>query len=268
MTFLIQQTLLFAVPLMIVALAGVFAERSGIINLALEGIMIFGAFVGVYFVRSVQQAGWFAQAKADGNWLALQGFALLAMLVAACGGSNAEAISTDNGGKIMQSENKTNSSKALVVYYSRSGNTEALARMIGNETGADMFRVTTVTPYPEVYRETTELARAERDNNARPAINGRVENMADYDVVYIGVPNWWSTMPMPMFTFLEQYDLSGKIIVPFVTHGGGGVANCVSDLKKAVPGATVLDALVVSGGNAQNAQSDVSAWLKRLGLVK
>ena len=121
----------------------------------------------------------------------------------------------------MQSENKTNSSKALVVYYSRSGNTEALARMIGNETGADMFRVTTVTPYPEVYRETTELARAERDNNARPAINGRVENMADYDVVYIGVPNWWSTMPMPMFTFLEQYDLSGKTIVPFVTHGGG-----------------------------------------------
>ena len=146
---------------------------------------------------------------------------MLAMLVAACGGSNAEAISTDNGGKIMQSENKTNSSKALVVYYSRSGNTEALARMIGNETGADMFRVTTVTPY---------------DNNARPAINGRVENMADYDVVYIGVPNWWSTMPMPMFTFLEQYDLSGKTIVPFITHGGGGVANCVSDLKKAVPG--------------------------------
>lgn len=129
---------------------------------------------------------------------------MLAMLVAACGGSNAEAISTDNGGKIMQSENKTNSSKALVVYYSRSGNTEALARMIGNETGADMFRVTTVTPYPEVYRETTELARAERDNNARPAINGRVENMADYDVVYIGVPNWWSTMPMPMFTFLDE----------------------------------------------------------------
>ena len=177
---------------------------------------------------------------------------MLAMLVAACGGSNAEAISTDNGGKIMQSENKTNSSKALVVYYSRSGNTEALARMIGNETGADMFRVTTVTPYPEAYRETTEVARAERDNNARPAINGRVENMADYDVVYIGVPNWWSTMPMPMFTFLEQYDLSGKTI----------------DLKKAVPGATVLDALVVSGGSAQNAQSDVSAWLKRLGLVK
>ena len=87
MTFLIQQTLIFAVPLMIVALAGVFAERSGIINLALEGIMIFGAFVGVYFVRGVQEAGWFAQAKADGDWLALQGFALLAMLVAAIMGA-------------------------------------------------------------------------------------------------------------------------------------------------------------------------------------
>ncbi len=87
MVVLIQQTLLFAVPLMIVALAGVFAERSGTINLALEGIMIFGAFVGVYFVRVVQQAGWFAQAKADGDWIALQGFELLAMLVAAVTGA-------------------------------------------------------------------------------------------------------------------------------------------------------------------------------------
>ncbi len=86
MTFLIQQTLLYAVPLMIVALAGVFAERSGIINLALEGIMIFGAFCGVYFVNVVQQAGWFAQAKDNGNWVALQGFEILALLVAAlCG---------------------------------------------------------------------------------------------------------------------------------------------------------------------------------------
>lgn len=83
MTFLIQQTLIFAVPLMIVALAGVFAERSGIINLALEGIMIFGAFVGVWFVRAVQEGGGFVAAKEAGNWLALQGFMLLAMLVAA-----------------------------------------------------------------------------------------------------------------------------------------------------------------------------------------
>ncbi|MCC8049115.1 MAG: ABC transporter permease [Clostridiales bacterium] len=86
MTFLIQQTLLYAVPLMIVALAGVFAERSGVINLALEGIMIFGAFTGVFFVNVVQQAGWFAAAKDNGNWVALQGFEVLAILVAAlCG---------------------------------------------------------------------------------------------------------------------------------------------------------------------------------------
>lgn len=194
--------------------------------------------------------------------------AILAMLVAACGGSNAEAISTDNGGKIMQSEKQANNGKALVVYYSRSGNTEAVSRMIGNETGADLFRVTTVEPYPEEYRAATEQARAERDSNARPAINGRVEALAAYDVVYIGVPNWWSTMPMPMFTFLEQHDLSGKTVVPFVTHGGGGVANCVSDLKKAVPNANVLEAFVVSGSNAASAQSDVRAWLQRLGLTK
>lgn len=189
------------------------------------------------------------------------------LLVAACGGSNAEAIATDNGGKVMQAE-KVNAGKALVVYYSRSGNTEAIANMISTETGADMFRVTTVKPYPEAYRETTEVARAERDNNARPEINGRVENMADYDIVYVGIPNWWSTMPMALFTFMEQYDFSGKTIVPFVTHGGGGVANCVSDLQKTAPNAKFLDALVISGSNAKGAQSDVSAWLNRLGLKK
>ena len=83
MSFLIRQTLIYAVPLMIVALAGVFAERSGIINLALEGIMIFGAFVGVLFVRLVQQWGWFDAAKAAGDWVTLQYFVLLAMIVAA-----------------------------------------------------------------------------------------------------------------------------------------------------------------------------------------
>ena len=87
MTFLIQQTLIYAIPLMIVALAGVFAERSGIINLALEGIMIFGAFVGVFFVSQVQQAGTFAAAKDAGDWVALQGFAILAMLAAALMGA-------------------------------------------------------------------------------------------------------------------------------------------------------------------------------------
>ena len=87
MTFLIQQTLIYAVPLMIVALAGVFSERSGIINLALEGIMIFGAFMGVLFVNLAQTAGWFIEAKAAGNWLALQGFEVLAMLVAAVMGA-------------------------------------------------------------------------------------------------------------------------------------------------------------------------------------
>ena len=87
MTFLIQQTLIYAVPLMIVALAGVFSERSGIINLALEGIMIFGAFMGVLFVNLAQTAGWFVEAKAAGNWLALQGFEILAMLVAAAMGA-------------------------------------------------------------------------------------------------------------------------------------------------------------------------------------
>lgn len=193
------------------------------------------------------------------------------LAVAACGSSNAAQSAPPapaEGGKTEPAATAANGGKALVVYFSRSGNTEALAKMIAAETGADMFRVTTVKPYPEGYQETVDLAKAEQQAKARPAINGKVENMAAYDVIYVGMPNWWSSMPMPMFTFLEQYDFAGKTIVPFVTHGGGGVANCVSDLKKTVPNAKVLEPLVISGGSASGAQGEVSGWLNRLGLKK
>lgn len=159
--------------------------------------------------------------------------------------------------------------KALVVYFSWSGNTEALAQEIQAQTGADVFRIETATPYPENYNATVDQGRAELRENARPALKqAKVENLAEYDTVFIGAPNWWSSIPMPVATFLEANDFSGKTIAEFITHGGGGEARCASDLQKLCPGAKFTDTLVVGGIRAARAQNEVKEWLASIGFAK
>ena len=149
--------------------------------------------------------------------------------------------------------------KALVVYFSWSGNTEALAQEIQAQTGADIFRIETATPYPENYNATVDQGRAELRENARPALKqAKVENLAEYDTVFIGAPNWWSSIPMAVATFLEANDLSGKTVAQFVTHGGGGVANCGRDLQRLCPGAKFTEVLSV-GGSAHEALNNILA---------
>lgn len=157
--------------------------------------------------------------------------------------------------------------KILVAYFSRSGNTRTIAGMIQKQTGADIFEIKTATPYPEDYRQTTDQAKAEQNADARPALSGTVSDMSAYDIVFIGYPNWWSSMPMPVFTFLESYDFSKKTVIPFVTHGGGGAGHSVADLKRLIPGAEIADILVISGSRASSAQGDVTAWLEKSGVI-
>lgn len=159
--------------------------------------------------------------------------------------------------------------KALVVYFSWSGNTEALAQEIQAQTGADIFRIETATPYPENYNATVDQGRAELRENARPALKqAKVENLAEYDTVFIGAPNWWSSIPMPVATFLEANDLSGKTVAQFVTHGGGGVANCGRDLQRLCPGAKYTEVLSVGGSSARGAKEEVTEWLAAIGFAK
>ena len=159
--------------------------------------------------------------------------------------------------------------KTLVAYFSWSGNTEALAKMIQAETGADIFRIETAEPYPEDYNATVDQGRAEQRENARPALKqAKVPNLADYDTVFIGVPNWWSSIPMPVATFLEANDLSGKTVAQFVTHGGGGVANCDRDLQRLCPGAKFTEVLSVGGSSARGAKEEVTEWLAAIGFAK
>lgn len=148
------------------------------------------------------------------------------------------------------------------------GNTQYVAYIIQENTGADIFRIEAETPYPLDHDTLVDQAAEEQDSNARPAITDRVENMDDYDTIFLGYPNWWGDMPMILYTFLEEYDLSGKNIVPFNTHGGSGFSNTISAIQELQPNATVLeDGFTVSRNNVAEAESDVVAWLEENNFV-
>ena len=169
--------------------------------------------------------------------------------------------------------------KVLVAFFSRTGenygvgviekgNTRIIADMIAAEMDADTFEIARVTPYPEAYRDCTDEAQAEKAANARPELTATVDNFDDYDVIFLGYPIWWSDMPMPVYTFLESYDFSGKTVIPFCTHAGSGLSGTVQTLKNKLTGATVLDGLAIAGTTAQNSQDEakqsVLDWLEKL----
>ncbi|MHB8107112.1 MAG: flavodoxin [Candidatus Cryosericum sp.] len=172
--------------------------------------------------------------------------------------------------------------KCLIAYFSRKGNnyaggrivnlsvgnTEVAAKMIQEMAGGDLFRIEAVDAYPADYTETTEVAQQELHANARPKLTGHVENMASYDVIFLGYPDWWGTMPMPVWTFLEEYDFSGKTIIPFCTHEGSRLGHSEKDLAKVCPAAKLLRGLAIKGSMVRSAQKDVSEWLRGVGLAR
>ncbi len=165
----------------------------------------------------------------------------------------------------------------LIVYYSRKGenywsgsiknlskgNTEIVAEMIKDAVGGDLFEVDTVKPYSEDYTACTEEAKRELRENARPELKKYMDSLDGYDTVFVGYPNWWGTMPMAMFTFLERYNLSGKRIIPFCTNEGSGMGSSERDLKKICGGATVEKGLAIRGSAAAKSEGQVSAWAKK-----
>lgn len=143
-----------------------------------------------------------------------------------------------------------------------------MARMIQAEVGGDLFLIETESTYPVSYDETIDVGQQEQREGARPALVSQVENLDQYDIVFLGFPNWWGDMPMAVYTFLEEYDLSGKTIVPFVTSGGSGFSGTQSTIADLEPLATVLDGLSVRDSAAANAQEDVTSWLSQLSLTE
>ena len=139
-------------------------------------------------------------------------------------------------------ENTGEESNALIAYFSWSGNTEAVAQEIQSQTGADLFEVVPAEPYTDDYDELLDIAREEQSSEARPDIADTVD-LSGYDTVYLGFPNWWGDMPMIIYTFLDEYDLSGKTIAPFNTSGGSGFSGSLDTITEMEPDAEITEGL-------------------------
>lgn len=150
----------------------------------------------------------------------------------------------------------------LVVYFSRTGTTETVAKQIQQETGGNIFKIEIVNPYPEEYRATTEQARRELEQGYLPPLKRKIENLDEYDTIFLGYPIWWGTLPMPVFTFLSENDLSGKKIIPFATHQGSGLGRSVLDLIEEVPNADVERKGIAVRGSIS--QQEISNWINEV----
>lgn len=156
--------------------------------------------------------------------------------------------------------------KILIAYFSWSGNTEKLANMIQQETGGDLFEITPAEPYTEDYDALLEQAQQEQQDQVRPELAGQVDNWEEYDVVFVGYPNWWGDTPMAVLTFLESYDFGGKTLVPFCTHGSGGFGGSLASVENSAAGAELLEGVEVSGSSVDGAAEQVTEWLDTIGL--
>ena len=186
--------------------------------------------------------------------------------------NNSESLSnSENKNQTNLNENTntetTRTGKILVLYFSQSGNTEAVANIIHNEVGGDIIKLETTQSYPSDYNELVDYAQKEQKQNARPELKTKIDNIDQYDTIFLGYPNWWADMPMPIYTFLDEYNLSGKTIAPFITHGGSGLSGTPNKIKKEEPNATVTDGLAVSGSSAKNSQSTVKSWLSKINIA-
>ena len=158
--------------------------------------------------------------------------------------------------------------KVLIAYFSWGGNTRGIAQEIQRQTGADIFEISPAKAYSSDYNTVLMEAQEDQHNQARPELSGHVENMDDYDVILLGYPNWWASIPMPIATFLEEYDFSGKRIIPFCSHGGGRFGQSLTAIAKLAPDADMGEGLSIHYSGGSSLSDDVSAWLETNGINK
>ena len=165
---------------------------------------------------------------------------------------------------------KTESSggKSLIVYFSWSGNTRGIAHQIQDMTGADIFEIELVTPYSTKYNTVLDQAQRDQRAQARPELANHVENMEQYETIILGYPNWWASIPMPIASFLEEYDLAGKTILPFCSHGGGRFGQSLTAIAKLAPDSTLTEGLSVHYSGGSDLPDRISAWLSQNGIIE
>lgn len=163
-------------------------------------------------------------------------------------------------------DNIMETGKVLVLYYSLTGNTETVANFIHEEVGGDIIKLETVKTYPSNYNELINEAQEEQRDNARPELKTVINNIDEYDTIFLGYPNWWGDMPMSVYSFLDNYVLNEKTIAPFITHGGSGLSGTPSKIQQKEPQATITEGLSISGASAASSKDSVVSWLNEIGL--
>lgn len=187
---------------------------------------------------------------------------VISCLVAACSKDEGSDVPLYQNDLIEYDANR----KILITYFSWSGNTQFLAENIAEQTGADLFRIETVTPYPTDYNQCTQVAREELDNNVHPELNATVEDIDQYDIIFVGCPVWWHTAPMAICSFLEDsgYDLSDKIIVPFCTYASTYREETLARIVELTPLSRHLQGFGMTGQNV----SGVENWLQSIHIIQ
>ncbi len=158
--------------------------------------------------------------------------------------------------------------KILVTYFSHSGNTREIANQIHKNIESNIFEIQSVDPYSSEYNEVVEQAKQELQSGYLPELKTEVEGIDSYEIVFIGYPNWWGTIPRPVAAFLSKYNFSGKTIVPFCTHEGSRLGRSLADITKLCSQSTILEGLAVRGRDVKNAQNEVSRWLRKIGVIE
>lgn len=180
--------------------------------------------------------------------------------------TESETAATEAAGETAEATDAAGESGVLVAYFSWSGNTEAMANLIAEQTGGTLFEIAPATPYTDDYDALLDVAQQEQAEDARPELAASVENWDSCDVIFVGYPDWWSDAPMVIYSFLESYDWTGKTLVPFCTSGGSGFGRSLDLLSDSAPGATILEGLHVSGSSAAGSGDQVAEWIAGLGL--
>ncbi len=147
------------------------------------------------------------------------------------------------------------------------GNTEYVARLISEATGGDLFAIKTERTYPTPHKALIDDAKKEAEADERPKLTTHITNLADYDVIFVGYPNWWYDMPMAIYTFFDEYDFSGKTIIPFVTHGGSSFSQSVETIAKMEKGAKIIKGPSIPARSVPNSKSSIVNWLQQQGLI-
>lgn len=184
--------------------------------------------------------------------------------------SKDENVGGDTSGSNEEVDTETSAEhgKILVAYFSHSGNTKKIAESIQSKTGAELFEIKTVNAYSDDYNTVLDEAKAEQKDHARPELSDKVTDMSQYQTVILGYPIWWGDMPMAIYSFLDEYDLSGKTVLPFCTHGGSGLSGTDKNIQSEEKDAKVTDGLAISDSLLDDADGDIDKWLADNAITK